>query len=61
MYNEDVAIRTDGRVLHKMYLVQVKKPDESRYKFDCYKILTSWPGDQVFRPLAKGNCPLVKQ
>ena len=60
MYNKDVAIRADGRVLHTMYLVQVKKPDESKYKFDYYKVLTSRPGDQVFRPLAEGNCPLVK-
>lgn len=60
MYNKDVAIRPDGRVLHTMYLVQVKKPDESKYKFDYYKVLTSRPGDQVFRPLAEGNCPLVK-
>jgi branched-chain amino acid transport system substrate-binding protein len=60
MYNKDVAIRVDGRVLHNMYLVQVKKPDESKYKFDYYKVLTSRPGDQVFRPLAEGNCPLVK-
>jgi branched-chain amino acid transport system substrate-binding protein len=60
MYNKDVAIRVDGRVLHTMYLVQVKKPDESKYKFDYYKVLTSRPGDQVFRPLAEGNCPLVK-
>ena len=60
MYNKDVAIRADGRVLHTMYLVQVKEPDESKYKFDYYKVLTSRPGDQVFRPLAEGNCPLVK-
>ncbi len=60
MYNKDVTIRPDGRVLHTMHLVQVKKPEESKYKFDYYKVLKSQPGEQVFRPLAEGNCPLVK-
>ncbi|NVN87786.1 MAG: ABC transporter substrate-binding protein [Rhodopseudomonas sp.] len=61
MYNQDVAVRADGRVLHTMYLVQVKTPEESRYKYDYYKIVSSQPGEQVFRQLAEGGCPLVKQ
>lgn len=60
MYNKDVAIRPDGRVLHTMHLVQVKKPEESKHKYDYYKILTSQPGESVFRPLSEGNCPLIK-
>ncbi|MDB5620041.1 ABC transporter substrate-binding protein [Tardiphaga sp.] len=60
MYNKDVTIRPDGRVLHTMYLVQVKKPDESKYKFDYYKVVTTSPGEQAFRPMSEGNCPLVK-
>jgi branched-chain amino acid transport system substrate-binding protein len=60
MYNKDVTIRPDGRVLHTMYLVQVKKPEESKYKFDYYKIVTTSPGEQAFRPMSEGNCPLVK-
>jgi len=60
MYNKDVTIRPDGRVLHTMYLVQVKKPEESKYKFDYYKIVTTAPGEQAFRPMSEGNCPLVK-
>jgi branched-chain amino acid transport system substrate-binding protein len=60
MYNKDVTIRPDGRVLHNMYLVQVKKPEESKYKFDYYKIITTSPGEQAFRPMGEGNCPLVK-
>lgn len=61
MYNKDVEIRADGRVLHRMYLVQVKKPQESQYKYDYYKILTSVPGEQAFRPLSESECPLVKR
>ena len=60
MYNKDVAIRADGRVLHTMYLMQVKKPDESKYKYDYYKVVTTAPGEQAFRPTSEGNCPLVK-
>jgi branched-chain amino acid transport system substrate-binding protein len=60
MYNKDVTIRPDGRVLHTMYLVQVKKPEESKYKYDYYKVVSSAPGADVFRPLSEGGCPLVK-
>jgi branched-chain amino acid transport system substrate-binding protein len=59
MYNKDVTIRPDGRVLHTMYLVQVKKPEESKYKYDYYKVVTTSPGEQAFRPMSEGNCPLV--
>ena len=60
MYNKDVTIRPDGRVLHTMYLVQVKKPEESKYKHDYYKVITTSPGEQAFRPMSESNCPLVK-
>jgi branched-chain amino acid transport system substrate-binding protein len=60
MYNKDVAVRPDGRVLHTMYLVQVKKPEDSKYKYDYYKVVASSPGEQAFRPMSEGNCPLVK-
>ena len=60
MYNKDVTIRPDGRVLHSMYLVQVKKPDEPKSKYDDYKVITTSPGEQAFRSMSEGNCPLVK-
>jgi branched-chain amino acid transport system substrate-binding protein len=60
MYNKDVTVRPDGRVLHTMYLMQVKKPDESKYKYDFYKVIATSPGEQAFRPMSEGNCPLVK-
>jgi branched-chain amino acid transport system substrate-binding protein len=61
MYNKGVRIRADGRVLHDMYLVQVKTPAESKGKFDYYKILTKFSGEEAFRPLAESECPLVKK
>ncbi|HLI11780.1 MAG TPA: ABC transporter substrate-binding protein [Alphaproteobacteria bacterium] len=55
-------IRVDGTALHDMYLVEVKKPSESKGPYDYYKVLATIPGDQAFRSLAaeKGECPLVK-
>ncbi|MDN5843252.1 MAG: ABC transporter substrate-binding protein [Alcaligenaceae bacterium] len=53
-------IRIDGRKIHPMYLFQVKTPAESKSPWDYYKVLATIPADQAFRPLAAGNCPLVK-
>jgi branched-chain amino acid transport system substrate-binding protein len=52
-------IRADGRLVHAMYLVEVKAPEESRQPWDYYKILSVIPGNQAFRPLADGKCPFV--
>ena len=54
------SIRVDGRALHPAYLVQVKTPAESKGPWDYYKIVSTIPADQAFRPLADGGCPLVK-
>ncbi len=53
-------VRADGRVVHDMYLVEVKKPEESKKPWDYYKIVSTIPADRAFRPLAEGNCPLAK-
>jgi branched-chain amino acid transport system substrate-binding protein len=52
-------VRADGRLVHDMYLVEVKRPEESRYPWDYYKVLSVIPGAKAFRPLAEGKCPLV--
>jgi branched-chain amino acid transport system substrate-binding protein len=54
------SIRADGRVIHPSYLWEVKKPSESKYPWDYYKPVSSLPGDQAFRPIDQGGCPLVK-
>jgi branched-chain amino acid transport system substrate-binding protein len=54
------TIRADGRKIHPAYLVEVKKPAESKAPWDYYKIRATIPADQAFRPLAAGGCPLVK-
>ena len=52
-------VRADGRLVHDMYLVEVKPPEESRYPWDYYKVLSTISGANAFRPLADGKCPLV--
>jgi branched-chain amino acid transport system substrate-binding protein len=52
-------LRADGRLVHDMYLVQVKPPEESRQPWDYYKILSIIPGEKAFRPLGEGHCPLI--
>jgi len=54
-------IRVDGRMVHDMYLAQVKKPGDSRYPWDYYNLRQVIPGDQAFQPLSKSRCPLVKK
>jgi branched-chain amino acid transport system substrate-binding protein len=53
-------IREDGRMVHDMYLMQLKSPRESTGPWDFYKLLATVPGDQAFRPLQEGGCPMVK-
>ena len=54
------SIRVDGRTLHPAYLVEVKKPSESKGPWDYYKTLATIPADEAFRPLKDGGCSLVK-
>jgi len=51
----------DGRVVMDMYLVEVKKPADSKYPGDFYRILSTIPGDQTFVSLADSACPLVNK
>jgi len=54
-------IREDGRLVRDMYLFKVKSPEESKYKFDYYKLLATIPGDEAFKPREEGGCPLSKK
>ncbi len=61
MFNRDVRVREDGRVLSKMYLMEVKTSAASRSPDDVYAILAETAGEQAFRPLAESECPLVRK
>jgi branched-chain amino acid transport system substrate-binding protein len=54
-------IREDGRMVHDMYLLEMKKPSESKGPWDLYKVLSVIPGKEAYRPLEESECPLVKK
>jgi branched-chain amino acid transport system substrate-binding protein len=53
------TIRPDGRKIHPAYLLEVKKPEDSKHPGDFYKVRATIPADEAFRPLKEGSCPLV--
>lgn len=55
------SIRADGRKIHPAYLVEVKKPSESKGPYDYYKVRATIPANEAFRPVDQGDCPLVKK
>lgn len=59
MFAQGGKVRADGRMVHDMYLVQVKTPAESKAPWDYYKVLATIPGDEAFQPLSKSKCSLV--
>ncbi|WP_316157664.1 ABC transporter substrate-binding protein [Cupriavidus sp. BIC8F] len=53
------SIREDGRKIHPLYLFEVKKPSESKYAGDFYKLIATIPANEAFRPMEEGGCPLI--
>lgn len=53
-------VREDGRVIHRMYVFQVKTPAESKYEGDIFRVVSTIPEEEAFRPLKAGGCVLVK-
>lgn len=61
MFAKGGRIREDGRMVHDMYLFEVKKPSESKTRSDDYKLLATVSGNEAFQPLEASRCPLVKK
>jgi branched-chain amino acid transport system substrate-binding protein len=61
MFARNGRIREDGRMVHDMYLFEVKKPSESKGRWDDYKLLATVPGNEAFQSLELSRCPLVKK
>jgi branched-chain amino acid transport system substrate-binding protein len=61
MYHQNIKIRADGRVLTNLYINETKTPEESKYPFDYMRVVQVLPGEDSFRPLGEGGCPLVSQ
>ena len=52
-------VRSDGRKIHPAYVFEVKKPEESKYPGDDYKLRATIPAAEAFRPLKEGGCPMI--
>lgn len=61
MFAKNGYVRQDGRMMHDMYLMQVKKPEESKYPWDYYNIKAVIPAEDAFQPLSKSTCPMIKK
>ena len=61
MFTKGGVLREDGRMVHAMYLMQVKEPGESKGEWDVYKVLATIPGQDAFRALSDSACPAVKK
>lgn len=60
LFVKDGYIRPDGRVVHEVYLMQIKKPSESKYLWDYYNVVAKVPGEQAFTTKANSKCALWK-
>jgi branched-chain amino acid transport system substrate-binding protein len=61
LFAHNGRIREDGRMVHDMYLFEVKKPSESKEPWDDYKLVAAIPAEEAFQPLSQSTCPLVKK
>jgi branched-chain amino acid transport system substrate-binding protein len=61
VFVKDGWVREDGRLMREMYLMQVKKPSESKYPWDYCHLRATIPAEEAFRPLSQSDCPLVKK
>lgn len=60
-FTQTGRLREDGRMVHDVYLVQVKSPKDSTEPWDVYNILETIRGEDAFRPLSESDCPLLKR
>jgi len=60
-YAKGGVVREDGRMVHDMFLMQVKTPQESKAPWDYYKLVATFPGDDVYTKLSESTCKLIKK
>ena len=61
LFAHNGRIREDGRMVHDMYLFEVKKPSESKEPWDDYRLVATIPAEEAFQPLSQSTCPLIKK
>ncbi len=59
MFAKNGYVRADGRMIHDMYLMEVKKQSESKYPWDYYHVRATIPGEQAYQPLSLSRCPMI--
>jgi len=60
LFGRGGKVGPNGRMIHDMYLLEVKKPSESKQAWDYFKVLATIPGDEAYIKPAESGCPLVK-
>ncbi len=60
-FAKNAKIRDDGRLVHDFYLLQVKKPEESKTPWDYYHVRQVIPAAEAVTPVAMSECPLLKK
>src|ERR1700724_3836313 len=60
MFAQGGKVLANGRMVHDLYLFEVKKPSESKKPWDYYKMIATVPGDKAFPTAAESGCPLTK-
>jgi branched-chain amino acid transport system substrate-binding protein len=60
MFTKNGVIRPDGRMVHDMYLMQVKTPKESKGPWDYYKLVSTIPGEQAYTTKSESKCAAWK-
>lgn len=60
VFAKNGTVAPNGRMIHDMYLLEVKKPDESKEPWDYFKVLATIPGKEAFIDPAQSGCELVK-
>lgn len=58
-FSKNGYVREDGKMIHDIYLVEVKTPEESEGEWDYYKIIETVPGNEAFYGLGESTCKLV--
>ena len=61
MFTKNGFVRADGRMVHDMYLMQVKSPEQSKDPWDYYNVVQTIPGDQAYQSLAQSRCSMIKK
>lgn len=61
VFGKNMRVRADGRLVHDMYLMQVKKPAESKSEWDYYNLRRTIPAAEAFQPLTASRCPMVRK